>query len=69
MNPTTITTDLSLWFHARATDLRRRLAELTKSGAPPALLVHLHRDVETLEGMASRWARQTHDHPTTETTR
>lgn len=36
MNPTTITTDL-----------RRRLAELTKS----------------------RWARQTHDHPTTETTR
>lgn len=69
MNPTTITTDLYLWHHARASDLRRRLAELTKSGAPPALLVHLHRDVETLEGMASRWARQAHDHPTTETTR
>lgn len=69
MNPTTITTDLSLWFHARATDLRRRLAELTKSGAPPALLVHIRRDVEALEDMASRWARQTLEQPATETTR
>lgn len=69
MTPTTITTDLHLWFHARASDLRRRLAELTKSGAPPALLVHLHRDVEALEDMATRWARQTHDQPATETTR
>lgn len=69
MNPTTITTDIYLWHHARASDLRRRLAELTRSGAPPAILVHLHRDVEALEDMATRWARQTPEQPATETTR